>query len=115
LGTFIIIDALDECQVVNGGRRKFLLEIFNIQDKTGASLFATSRFIPEIVKEFKVAVPLEIRASNEDIRRYVDGHISELPPFVSRNVNLQGEIKTEIIKAVDGMYVIYTILVEYAR
>ena len=50
---FIIIDALDECQVSDGGRRKFLSEIFNLQAKTGANLFATSRFIPEIMKEFE--------------------------------------------------------------
>src|SRR5271154_6255999 len=31
---FIIIDALDECQVLNGGRRQFLSEIFSLQTKT---------------------------------------------------------------------------------
>jgi hypothetical protein len=103
--TFIIIDALDECQVSNGGRRKFLSEIFNLQAKTGASLFATSRFIPEIIKEFEGSVSLEIHASGEDVQRYLDGHMIQLPSFVLRSLDLQEEIKTGIIEAVDGMHV----------
>ena len=101
--TFIIIDALDECGTSGGGRGKFLSEIFKLQAKTGASLFATSRFIPDITEEFKGSPWLEIRASGEDVRKYMDGHMSELRPFVSRRPDLQEEIKTAIIKAVGGM------------
>jgi predicted ATPase len=50
---FILIDALDECQVSDGGRRRFLSEVFNLQAKTGVNLFATSRFIPDIKEELK--------------------------------------------------------------
>jgi Cdc6-like AAA superfamily ATPase len=103
--SFIIIDALDECQVSDGGRRQFLSEIFNLQAKTGANLFATSRFIPDIKKEFEESVSLEIRASDEDVQRYLDSHMSRLPLFVSRSLQLQVEIKTKIINAVHGMYV----------
>jgi hypothetical protein len=102
---FIIIDALDESQVSDGGRRKFLSEIFNLQAKAGANLFATSRFIPDIMKEFEGSVSLEIRASDKDVERYLDGHMSLLPSYVLRSHDLQEEIKTGIIKAVDGMYV----------
>jgi Cdc6-like AAA superfamily ATPase len=108
--TFIIIDALDEYQVLNMDRKMLLSEIFKLQAKTGASLFATSRFIPEIMKEFEGSISLEIRASDEDVRKYLEGHISWLPSFVLRNLDLQEEIKTEIIKAVDGMYVPSTLL-----
>jgi Cdc6-like AAA superfamily ATPase len=103
--TFIIVDALDECEVSDGGRRMLLSEIFNIQAKTGASFFATSRFIPEITKEFEASITLEIHASDGDVRRYLDGKMLRLRPFVSRNLILQGEIKSEIMKAIDGMYV----------
>jgi len=48
---------------------------------------------------------LKIHASVEDVKRYLDGHMSRLPSFVSRNPDLQEELKAEIIKAVDGMYV----------
>ena len=101
--TFVVIDALDECGNSDGGCRQFLAEIFKLQAKTGASLFATSRFIPDIVEEFKGNPSLEIRADDGDVRRYLDGHMSQLRPFVSRKLDLQEEIKTEIVKAVDGM------------
>ena len=101
--TFIVIDALDECGISDGGWRKFLSEIFNLQAKTGASLFATSRFIPDITEEFKGSPSLEIRANSDDVRKYLDGHMPQLRSFVLRNPDLQEEIKTEIVKAVDGM------------
>jgi Cdc6-like AAA superfamily ATPase len=107
--TFIVIDALDECQVSGGVRSKLLSELFRLQAQSGASLFATSRFIPEIEKEFTGSILLEIRANNEDVQRYLDGHMSRLPSFVSRSSDLKEEIKTEIIKAVDGMYVPLTL------
>lgn len=103
---FIIIDALDECQVSGEGRRKFLSEISNLRRQTQANLFVTSRFIPEIENEFEGSVSVEIRACGDDVRRYLEGHISQLPSFVSRNVDLQEEIVTEITQAVDGMYVL---------
>ena len=103
--TFIIIDALDECNVSDGGRRRLLSEMVSLQNNTGVSLFATSRFIPEIIKEFEGSVILEIRASDEDVQRYLDGDILKLPSCVLRSRDLQEKIKDEIIKAVDGMYV----------
>lgn len=102
---FIIVDALDECQISDGGRKQFLSEIFDLQIQTGINLFTTSRFIPDIEKHFEGSISLEIRASDEDVGKYVDGHMARLPLFVSRSPDLQDKIKTEIIMAVDGMYV----------
>lgn len=107
--TFIIVDALDECQATDGCRARFLSEIFKLQAWNGTNIFATSRFIPEIVqklKKFGGSVSLEIRARNADVRTYLDGRVSQLPGFVARSPELQEEIKSEIVKAVDGMYVI---------
>jgi hypothetical protein len=39
------------------------------------------------------------------LRRYLDGHMSSLPSFVLRSPDLQEEVKTDIVKAVEGMYV----------
>jgi Cdc6-like AAA superfamily ATPase len=100
---FIIVDALDECKVSDGGRKRFLLEMFNLQVETRASLFATSRFIPEIMKDFGGCVSLEIRASDVDVWKYLDSHMSRLPSFVFRSLDLQEDIKTKIAKAADGM------------
>lgn len=102
---FIIVDALDECQTFDGCRSRFLMEIFALQARCGANIFATSRFIPEITSTFNQGMVIEIRASDEDVQRYLEGHMGQLPSFVGRNRKLQEEIKTGISEAVDGMYV----------
>ena len=101
---FIVIDALDECRASN--TRRLLSEIFDIQTMTGANLFATSRFIPEIVKEFEGSISLKICASDEDVLRYLDRQIPQLlRSGISRYADLQDMIRKEILKAVSGMYV----------
>jgi hypothetical protein len=72
---FIVVDALYECQAFNGCRAKLLSEVVNLQAKYQANLFATSRFIPEITEKFEGSIVLEIRATAEDVRRYIDGHM----------------------------------------
>lgn len=70
----------------------------------------TSRRLPEITEIFRGHMLLEIRASESDVRRYVDGHISNLPSFVRCSPDLQEEVKTGIVDAVDGMYVFHTLV-----
>ena len=102
---FIIIDALDECQVTNGCRAEFLVEIFGLQATARAKIFATSRFDPEIEKAFKQGIKTEIRARDEDVQTYLTGNIARLPSFISSNPDLQDKIKATISKTVNGMYV----------
>ena len=80
---FIIIDALDECQMSDDCRDSLLSEIFDFQKQAQANFFATSRFIPEIMEKFKGTTSLEIRATKEDIQKYLGDHISQLPRFVA--------------------------------
>jgi predicted ATPase len=100
---FIIVDALDECQVSDGCRTELLSELFDLQAKYQTNLFATSRFLPENDETFKSSIRLEIRASEQDVQKYLDGHLSLLPKFVRDNPELKNEVKCEITKAVDGM------------
>jgi len=102
---FILIDALDECQANDGCRSRFLSEIFRLQAQCGANLFATSRLIPEIQTEFEGSISLEIRASDEDVLRYVDGRIPLLlRSRISKYTDLQNTIRKKMLDAVDGMY-----------
>ncbi|KAF4613399.1 hypothetical protein G7Y89_g15488 [Cudoniella acicularis] len=103
---FFIVDALDECQISDGCRQRFLLSLFDLQAECGVNLFATSRPISSIEKEFEGNSKLEIRASKEDVRKYLNGRMFRLPGFVARSPELQEEIKTDIIKAVDGMFLL---------
>jgi len=100
---FIVVDALDECQISDGCRTRLLSEIFNLQARSGANIFATSRFIPDITEKFQGSISLEIRASDEDVQRYLDGRILESESVVLKSS--REEIKAEITKVVDGMYV----------
>ena len=50
---YIIVDALDECQALDGHRARLLSELFTLQERHRANILATSRFIPEIVDKFK--------------------------------------------------------------
>ena len=102
---FIIVDALDECQVFDGCRQRFLSEIFSLQANQGVNIFATSRFIPEITTKFQGNILLEIRANKEDVERYLEAHMRHLSSFDDWNQQLQDEIKVAIADAVDGMYV----------
>ena len=104
---FIIIDAFDECQISHSCRSLFLSELFNFQTQYGANLFVTSRFIPDITGHFQESISLEIRAGEYDVRRYLDSHISHLPLFIQHCPELQEEVKTAILNAVDGMYVVW--------
>lgn len=103
---FIVIDALDEYQLSDGSRLRLLSEVFSLQTKYGINFFATSRFIPEIIEKFSNSMVQEIRACNEDVWRYLDSHMLELPECVRKRPEIQEKIKTEILKVIDGMYVV---------
>jgi Cdc6-like AAA superfamily ATPase len=104
--TFVLLDALDECRLPDGVL-KLLTEAFELQATTGFSLFATSRFIPEIKENFeqKSATFMEIRASDDDMLGYLDSSLSRLPSFVLKDYQLQEKVKSAVIKAANGMLV----------
>jgi hypothetical protein len=100
---FIVVDALDECQVSDNCRSRFLSEIFTLQQKCEVNIFATSRFILQVTEKFKGHTSLEIRAHNEDVRKYLEGRILRSDRKFLKTFH--EEIKTKITKAVDGMHV----------
>ncbi|KAJ7291390.1 ankyrin repeat-containing domain protein [Mycena rebaudengoi] len=105
---FIVVDALDEYPEA---RRRILLD--TLAAIGAVSLLLTSR--PNIApKSFFPTVPvLEIRAREEDIRRYIDAHIqtlSRLSKHVQVRPELRAEIESKIISNVDGMQVLLSFL-----
>lgn len=101
--TFVIIDALDECEASDGTRTQFIENCLALQAKCSVNLFMTSRFVPEIVQRFTGTATLKIRADSEDVQIYLASRMSRLPRFVSQDLEIQKEITDAIIKAVDGM------------
>ncbi|CAI7630959.1 unnamed protein product [Penicillium glandicola] len=100
---FIVVDALDECEFTC--RTRVLGEIMKIDVSAGAHVFATSR-PTEINDLFKTGGLLEIRAHQDDVRRYLGGNMFKLPGFVRRSTALQEEIMTVISCHVQGMFLL---------
>jgi NACHT domain len=99
---FILVDGLDECRAQGNCRETLLSRIFGLQ-KHGVNFFATSRDMSQITKKFQQSPSLDIRADEQDLRRYVESRISDLPSFVRDDPDLQEKVKVEIVKAVDGV------------
>lgn len=105
--TFIVVDALDECQNDNGCRSRFVAHIFELQDKGRLNFFATSR--PHVDEApFKICISREIRATKDDIYTYVDEQVSqwELSRKDTISDHLRADIKRQVASAAEGMYVL---------
>ncbi|KAF3314508.1 hypothetical protein TWF173_004591 [Orbilia oligospora] len=100
---FIAVDALDEYQ----DRSEFLDKLFEIHDHQNLNIFATSRPIPEIRQKFKrreTYKECEIRASDEDVKQYLEGKILQLGTNV---VKFNKEtIKDKISGLAQGMFLL---------
>lgn len=99
---FIIIDALDECQG-DDGCTELVKRLQQLQTHMDIRTLFTSRSIPAIMKQFEGVTQLEVRASKEDVLRYVDGQLPRLPKCIQKDKTLQSEVVAEIVEAADGM------------
>jgi hypothetical protein len=103
--TFILIDALDECQVSYEERDRLLSAVFSLQAQAHINLFATSRHVPEINLRFEGCLSKDILAQDNDVFSYVNGRLSNVRrPRISKYPDLQDAIRREVVKAADGMY-----------
>ncbi|KAI1743343.1 ankyrin repeat protein [Xylaria scruposa] len=109
---FIIIDALDECRASEGHRMKFIQRIKEVQTRTGANIFMTSRNIPEVMDEFAENPMLEIRANTDDVRIFLDKEIPHLQfqRLLKGEAELEETIKTKICEISDGIFLLASLL-----
>lgn len=107
---FIVVDALDECD--KECMSIFLSQIFSLQASTTANLLATSRPIEVIKRRFEGRGEMaHISARDEDVEKYLDQDMETLPLLEKDNEGLsetrkeylRNQIKTTLIKGVDGM------------
>jgi Cdc6-like AAA superfamily ATPase len=103
---YIIVDALDECSDEQGARSLLIEKLLELQSRVDVRLLCTSRFIPEVTNHFESKLQLEVRASSEDVRRFLVGQVSRLPTCIKRDEELQAVITDKIGKAADGMQVV---------
>lgn len=101
--TFIIIDALDECQNHDRCRDIFLSEIFNIQANAPLNIFATSR-PQEVEAAFSGSIIREIIAMDVDIESYLDDKMLLWEKSHEGDLkDVRNEIKKEVTKTANGM------------
>lgn len=99
--TFLVLDALDECHLLQD--KKFLKELFDLRDRTSTNLFVTSRRVVDIEDKVRQWTILDIRARAEDVTKFVDARMEELEDFVQDRPDLQENVRKSIIQAADGM------------
>jgi hypothetical protein len=103
---FIIVDALDEYQISDDNRTRFLNEIFKLQDCAGANIFATSRPSREISNLFSTGLSRTIAATDGDILTYLNDKISRRQSDIIDD-DIGGMVRRGVIEAADGMYVVH--------
>jgi hypothetical protein len=102
---FVVIDALDEHPEEDGSRQRLIEQLKTLQSAGSVRLMATARDIPKIMQAFHNSIQLEIRANDEDVRKYLTGQMFRMPTCVKKNTELQNTIIESITKSTDGMYV----------
>jgi len=101
---YIVIDALDECDENSDTRRDLISEFTN--DAANWQLFCTSRHLGDIEEIFKGTPRLEIRASDEDVRIYLEEQIKSqgrLGDFCKKDEALKDVIIQNISDNAKGM------------
>jgi hypothetical protein len=95
---FIVVDALDECP--DDGTRAHLLE--ELQSLSGiVNLLVTSRELSSIAQHFEGTNRLNIRATDQDVRKYIEARIASVP---RRHLKaLREEIVAQVVEKAQGM------------
>jgi hypothetical protein len=104
-GLTIILDALDECEA--RARQEFLLVVEALRKGCEVRLLATSRVLPtiELHSTFLEKPTLEVRASDEDLEKYIRSRASELHSQVVSKPELLENLIASTVSATGGMYV----------
>jgi hypothetical protein len=104
---YIVIDAVDEC--VEDERALMLATLSEIQEVFPTLyLLTTSREIDIIGYDLEDAVPLDITARDNDIRKYLESKLavtSRLRSLIRSEKTLEKKIKDTLISEAKGMYV----------
>lgn len=102
-GLTVVVDALDECQAETC--RDLLSSIEAVRNRCTVRLLATSRFLPNIQSHrvFLNEPSLEVRASAQDLEKYVRSRISEFRSPVASKPDLLESLVSSIVNATGGM------------
>ena len=103
---FLVIDALDECPELEQTRRTLLAEIRGLLPHV--RLMVTSRNIPSIENMFRNDTHLEIRAQDQDVRRFIESQTeyrNDLADLLDGHDEVRFSIVTRVLEKTNGMSV----------
>lgn len=100
---YLVVDALDECSNHDGTRSILLSSIRSWQQNKPVRCLVTSRLIGDIMEAFKEERTLEVRASDADVERYLDGHVGLMSITIQKRPDIWALVKQTILQAIDGM------------
>ncbi|KAL9085606.1 MAG: hypothetical protein Q9165_007506 [Trypethelium subeluteriae] len=109
---YLIVDALDEYNDKDGTRSELINKLLQLQASTHVQVLFTSRDLPVITEKFKTSLVLEVRASEEDVRRFVKGRLPLLPKCIQNDKELQDKIGKVVLRAADGMFLLAQLHIE---
>lgn len=95
----MVIDALDEC--LDPTRGRLLSMIRALQTEANVKLMVTSRFGIDL-EEFEHVTNLEVRTSDDDVKKFVNDQTPELPRCIRCNEELLRLMEKRIVEAADG-------------
>ena len=104
---FVVVDALDECPEHNGTRENLLTELQRLPQNT--RLLITSRYSQSIEEIFENVPFIDIRATDQDVRRYAEARIGReklLAKQTRQNPALMEDIIKTIVENCQGMFVL---------
>lgn len=101
--TFIIFDALDEC---NRQHREKLLPMCHRMKESGFRVFITSRSHPDDIRDsLSDELQIQVTAQNKDLKSYIDQHVDANPRArkLIRGNRHEDQIINGLVDAADGM------------
>jgi ankyrin repeat domain-containing protein 50 len=113
---FLIIDALDECSQTFSSdqsdpitnRDRLLNALKTLHRLTNVNIMITSRPEVSITYTFPSAQILPIRATDDDISKYVTSRVTSVPRFLAvlrTSVGLEDLIRSTVVEKAGGVYV----------
>lgn len=103
---FLVVDALDECPERDQTRKTLVAEMRGLLPKI--SFLVTSRNMPSIEMMFKHDMRLEIRAQDQDIRKFINSQMEQrdgLVDLLEGHNDVRSSIVTTVLEKTNGMLV----------
>ncbi|APA12249.1 hypothetical protein sscle_09g070190 [Sclerotinia sclerotiorum 1980 UF-70] len=110
---YIVVDALDECDETKKTRSNLIRELRNLPSNT--NLLLTSRRLGDIEDKLSDCPHLEIRASDHDVRAYLEARIDteeNILKFCKKDPALRETIVGKIAEKAHGMFLLAHLHIE---